>query len=61
VQKAKNVLALSTNYILPLMKDSMDALHEELRYYRVYMDKSRNDALNTLRGHIETSTTTIKA
>jgi hypothetical protein len=61
VQKAKNVLALSTNYILPLMKDSMDALHEELRYYRVYMDKSRNDALNTLRGHIETSTTPIKA
>ncbi|KAI9280226.1 hypothetical protein BC943DRAFT_331029 [Umbelopsis sp. AD052] len=56
VQKAKNVLALSTNYILPLMKDSMDALHEELRYYRVYMDKSRNDALNTLRGQ-----TSIKA
>ncbi|CAO3669915.1 unnamed protein product [Umbelopsis vinacea] len=53
VQKAKNVLALSKNYMLPLLKDSMDALHEELRYYQVYADKSRTKALNTLRGHFE--------
>lgn len=53
VQKAKNVLALSKNYMLPLLKDSMDALHEELRYYQVYADKSRTKALKTLRGHFE--------
>jgi len=53
IQKARNVLALSKNYMLPLLKDSMDAIHEELRYYQVYADKSRSEALKTLRGHLE--------
>ncbi|CAM0141053.1 hypothetical protein VKS41_002317 [Umbelopsis sp. WA50703] len=53
MQKAKNVLELSKDHIMPLLQESMNALHEELRYYQVYADKSKNDALKSLRGHLE--------
>ncbi|KAG2182028.1 hypothetical protein INT43_006954 [Umbelopsis isabellina] len=53
MQKARNVLGLSKDQIMPLLQESMDALHEELRYYQVYADKSKNDALKSLRGHLD--------
>ncbi|KAH8549446.1 hypothetical protein BGW37DRAFT_503185 [Umbelopsis sp. PMI_123] len=53
MQKANNVLELSKDYMLPLLQESMDSLHELLRYYQVYADKSTNDALKSFRGQLK--------